>query len=258
VNSPIRLPLASFLSSASLVAFVFLVSFVSLVSLVSLTAQTRTIADPDELYRQREDLSSAARAADLWAQRSDVDFEAAWKLSRACYWLGTHQTDQNARNALERGVNAGERAIRLGSDRSEGHFWLAANMGRLAESFGLIKAMKYRGRIKDELERVLMIDPAWQGGSADAALGQWYATVPRLFGGSRQRAEQHLRRALDRDANSTSALSFLGEMLASEGRTDEARDLLRRVVNAPFDAEWAPEDRELKQRSATLLKKIGG
>jgi tetratricopeptide (TPR) repeat protein len=240
------------------VAFVFLVSFVSLVSLVSLTAQTRTIADPDELYRQREDLSSAARAADLLAQRSDVDFEAAWKLSRACYWLGTHQTDQNARNALERGVNAGERAIRLGSDRSEGHFWLAANMGRLAESFGLIKAMKYRGRIKDELERVLMIDPAWQGGSADAALGQWYATVPRLFGGSRQRAEQHLRRALDRDANSTSALSFLGEMLASEGRTDEARDLLRRVVNAPFDAEWAPEDRELKQRSATLLKKIGG
>ncbi|HEV2984603.1 MAG TPA: TRAP transporter TatT component family protein [Vicinamibacterales bacterium] len=225
---------------------------------MSLTAQTRTIADPDELYRQREDLSSAARAADLWAQRSDVDFEAAWKLSRACYWLGTHQTDQNARNALERGVNAGERAIRLGSDRSEGHFWLAANMGRLAESFGLIKAMKYRGRIKDELERVLMIDPAWQGGSADAALGQWYATVPRLFGGSRQRAEQHLRRALDRDANSTSALSFLGEMLASEGRTDEARDLLRRVVNAPFDAEWAPEDRELKQRSATLLKKIGG
>jgi tetratricopeptide (TPR) repeat protein len=234
------------------------VSFVSFVSFVSVTAQTRTIADPDELYRQREDLSSAARAADLWAQRSDIDFEAAWKLSRACYWLGTHQSDQNARNALERGVNAGERAIRLGSDHSEGHFWLAANMGRLAESFGLIKAMKYRGRIKDELERVLMIDPAWQGGSADAALGQWYATVPRLFGGSRQRAEQHLRRALDLDANSTSALSFLGEMLASEGRTDEARDLLRRVVNVPFDAEWAPEDRELKQRSAALLKKIGG
>jgi tetratricopeptide (TPR) repeat protein len=258
VNSPVRPPLASFLSSASLVAFVSFVFFVSFVSFVSLTAQTRTIADPDELYRQREDLSSAARAADLWAQRSDNDFEAAWKLSRACYWLGTHQSDQNARNALERGVNAGERAIRLGSDRCEGHFWLAANMGRLAESFGLIKAMKYRGRIKDELERVLMIDPAWQGGSADAALGQWYATVPRLFGGSRQRAEQHLRRALDRDANSTSALSFLGEMLASEGRTDDARDLLQRVVNAPFDAEWAPEDRELKQRSAALLKKIGG
>ena len=224
----------------------------------TLTAQTRSNIDPDELYRRREDLSSAARAADLWAQRSGIDVEAAWKLARACYWLGTHQAEQSRRSALERGVNAGESAIRLARDRPEGHFWLAANMGRLAESFGIVPALRYRGSIKGELEQVLMIDPAWQGGSADAALGQWYATVPRLFGGSRQKAEQHLRRALDHDANNTSALSFLGEMLAAEGRTDEARDLLRRVIDAPFDAEWAPEDREFKQRSAALLKKIGG
>jgi tetratricopeptide (TPR) repeat protein len=223
-----------------------------------LTAQTRTTVDPDELYRQREDLSSAARAADLWAQRSSVDAEAAWKLARACYWLGTHQAEQNRRSVLERGVTAGESAIHLASSRAEGHFWLAANMGRLAESFGIVQALKYRGRIKDELERVLLIDPTWQGGSADAALGQWYATVPRLLGGSRQKAEQHLRLALGRDANNTSALSFLGEMLAAEGRTDEARVLLRRVVAVPLDPEWAPEDREFKKKAVTLLKTIGG
>lgn len=223
----------------------------------ALMAQARTTADPDELYRRREDLSSAARAAELWAERSRIDFEAAWKLARACYWLGTHEEEKNQRSALERGLNAGESAIHLASDRPEGHFWLAANMGRLAESFGIVQALKFRGRIKDELERALMIDPAWQGGSADAALGQWYATVPRLFGGSRQKAEQHLRRALDYDAHNTSALSFLGEMLTAAGRTDEARELLQRVVDAPPDAEWAPEDREFKRRAAALLKTIG-
>jgi tetratricopeptide (TPR) repeat protein len=223
-----------------------------------LTAQTRAGVDPDELYRQREHLASAARAADVWAERSSTDVVAAWKLARACYWLGTHLSEETRRGALERGVNAGETAIRLANDRPEGHFWLAANMGRLAESYGLVQALKYRGRIRDELERVLAIDSAWEGGSADAALGQWYATVPRLFGGSRLKAEQHLRRALEHDANNTSALSFLGEMLAAEGKTDEARALLRRVIDAPFDAEWAPEDRELKERSAALLKKLGG
>jgi hypothetical protein len=222
-----------------------------------LTAQTGITIDPDEWYRHREDLASAARAADFWAERSGTDAEAAWKLARACYWLGTHQTDQSGRSALERGVSAGESAIRLAGHRAEGHFWLAANMGRLAESFGVVQALKYRGRIRDELERVLLIDSTWQGGSADAALGQWYATVPRLFGGSRQKAEQHLRLALGYDANNTSALSFLGEMLAAEGRTEEARVLLRRVVDAPFDAEWAPEDREFKERAVTLLKRIG-
>jgi tetratricopeptide (TPR) repeat protein len=221
-----------------------------------LAAQARTGVDPDELYRQREHLASAEHAADLWAERSSADFEAAWKLARACYWLGTHQPEETRRRALERGTRAGEIAIRLADDRPEGHFWLAANMGRLAESYGLVQALKYRGRIRDELERVVTIDSAWEGGAADAALGQWYATVPRLFGGSRQKAEQHLRLALEHDANNTSALSFLGEMLTAEGKTVEARDLLRRVIDAPFDADWAPEDRELKERSAALLKKL--
>ena len=221
-----------------------------------LTAEAPTDVDPDALYRERENLSSARRAADLWAQRSTIDFEAAWKLTRACYWLGTRQVGEERRRALQRGVNAGESAIRLAGDRPEGHFWLAANMGRLAESFGVVQALKYRGRIKEEIERVLSIDPAWLGGSADAALGEWYATVPRLFGGSRQKAEQHLRRALEHDANNTSALLVLGRLLAAEGRATEARTFLHRLIDAPLDAEWAPEDRELKRESAAFLKKL--
>jgi tetratricopeptide (TPR) repeat protein len=229
----------------------------ALLGVAVLAAQAIAPLGPDDLYKQREDLPSAVRAAELWAGRSSADFEAAWKLARVCYWLGTHDAEKNRRTSLDRGVNAGETAIRLASGRPEGHFWLAANMGRLAESFGLVQALKYRGRIKSELERVLAIDPAWQGGSADDALGQWYATVPRLFGGSRQEAERHLRRALDHDTHNSSALLFLGEMLADQGKHEEARVLLQRLVDAPFDAEWAPEDREFKQKAAELLKKIG-
>lgn len=42
----------------------------------------------------------------------------------------------------------------------EGHFWLAANMGTLAESFGLRAGLRYRGAVKRELEMVLSIDPS--------------------------------------------------------------------------------------------------
>jgi len=220
------------------------------------SSQTLTSLEADEAYRQRENLTSAQRAASYWAERSNVDFESAWKLARVCYWIGTHEPQGNRRATLQRGVNAGENAARLASNRPEGHFWLAANMGRLAESFGLMQAMKYRGRIKDELEKVLAVDPSWQGGSADDALGQWYATVPRLFGGSTQKAEQHLRSALQHDPNNLSALAFLGEMLLNQGRTAEARAYLQRVIDGTFDAEWAPEDRELKEKAAALVKQI--
>jgi TRAP transporter T-component len=212
--------------------------------------------DPDELYGRREDLTSARRAADLWQARSAVEYESAWKLSRVCYWLGTHGPQSERRAALERGLRAGEAAARTGPERPEGHFWLAANMGRLAESFGIGQGIKYRGRIRDELERVIAIDPMWQGGSADAALGQWYFEVPRIFGGNRTKAEEHLRRALTYDSNNRAALSFMIDLLLAQGRRDEARPLLRRSIDAPINAEWVPEDNDYKQQAIERLRTL--
>src|SRR6187399_743455 len=125
--------------------------------------------DPDSLYRQREDMALARQAADIWAARaaSGHDFESSWRLARACYWIGTHGAENERRAALERGVRAGEQAIAINDAKPDGHFWLAANMGALAESFGLTQGLKYRGRIKTELERVVAIDEPWLQGSAD-------------------------------------------------------------------------------------------
>jgi tetratricopeptide (TPR) repeat protein len=212
-------------------------------------------ANPDALYSQREDAGSAERAADIWAARSaQGDFEASWKLARALYWIGTRGPEAQRRPALDRGVHAGEQAARLQPSRPEGHFWMAANMGRLAESYGLTQGLKYRGRIKDELERVLAIDPGWQQGSADRALGVWYARVPRLFGGSHAKAEEHLRRALSFNPRSTASLYFLADLFAGDGRGPEARALLRQVLDAPLDPEWAPEDREFKRLAGEKMK----
>ena len=197
----------------------------------------------------------AARAAEIWAARVEAgpDFEAAWKLARACYWLGTQGAPVDRRAALERGVAAGERAASLSPDRPEGHFWLAANMGALAESFGLRQGLKYRGRIKSELERVLAIDPGWQHGSADRALGWWYHRVPRLFGGSEATAERHLRQALTYDPTSTATLFFLGEVLAERGKPEDARAMFRRVLEAPVGGEWEPENQDFKRRARARL-----
>ena len=106
----------------------------------------------------------------------------------------------------------------LQPNRPEGHFWIAANMGTLAESFGLRQGLKYRGQIKDELETVLRLDPAFQQGSADRALGRWYFKVPRLFGGSNKKSEEHLRKSLTYDANSTVSHFFLAETLTELNR----------------------------------------
>src|SRR5207237_470671 len=96
-------------------------------------------ADPDALYRDRENLVSARQAADIWSARlaaNPRDFDSAWKLSRAEYWLGTQGPMEVRRAALERGTDIGKQASQLDPSRPEGYFWMAANMGALAESAG--------------------------------------------------------------------------------------------------------------------------
>ncbi len=217
------------------------------------------VSDPDALYAKRDDLASARQSATIWSerlQRNAKDFESAWKLARAYYWLGGHGPDGERRAALEAGIAAGRAAVAIRRDRPEGHFWIAANMGALAESFGLRQGLKYRGEIKDALLTVLRLDPAFQQGSADRALGRWYFKVPGLFGGSDKKSEEHLRKSLSYNPDSATSLYFLAETLVDLKRTPEARAALERVIAAPLDPDWAPEDRAFKRKAQRLLAQL--
>ena len=213
-------------------------------------------SNPDALYAGREDLGKAREAAAVWAARlkqNPRDFESAWKIARAKYWLGGRAPQAERKVLLEEGITAGRAAVAIEPNKPEGHFWIAANMGALAESFGMRQGIKYRGEIKNELLLVLKLDPAFQKGSADRALGRWYFKVPGLFGGSSQKSEEHLRKSLTYDPNSSASHFFLAETLIDRGKKDEARVELRRVIDGPVDPEWAPEDREFQAKAKTLL-----
>ena len=212
--------------------------------------------DPDALYAHRDDINSARRAADVWAGRLAVnggDFESAWKLARARYWLGGHADEKERKAFLESGIAAGRRAVAIQPNRPEGHFWVAANMGALAESFGLRQGLKYRGDIKNELMTVLKLDAAFQQGSADRALGRWYLKVPGLFGGNKKKSEEHLRKSLTYNANSIASRFFLSETLLEMDRKADAIAELQRITELQPDPDWIPEDREFKQKASRLL-----
>ena len=211
------------------------------------------------LYAGRSNIDAARRAADIWADRlthSPHDFESAWKLARARYWLGGHAGGERTRVEFEAGAAAAREAARLRPQRPEGHFWLAANLGGLAETQGRLTGLRLRKEIKSELERVLAIDAGFQDGSADRALGRWYMKVPGLFGGSHSKSETHLRRSLDYNPDSTASLYFLAELFIEDDRETEAADVLRRLEKAPIDPAWEPEDREFKAKAARLLAAI--
>jgi hypothetical protein len=77
--------------------------------------------------------------------------------------------------------------------------------------------------------------------------------VPALFGGSKRKSEEHLRKSLTYGVNSTASRFFLAETLLAMDRKPEAMAELQRVLDAPVHPDWAPEDREFKDKAQRLL-----
>jgi len=215
-------------------------------------------SDPDALYRQRTDLARAREAIGIWETRLKAnprDYESAWKIARATYWIGPHEEKEAGRRTLERGVAAGKQATVIAPDRAEGYFWTAANMGALAESYGLRQGLKYRGAIKDALEGVVKIDRSFQRGSAYSALGRWYHMVPGLFGGSEARSEEYLRKALSYNADSVLAHYYLAQTLFERDKASDGANELKKAIAAPRDPDFEPEEREMKAKAEAELAK---
>src|SRR5688500_4290795 len=91
------------------------------------------IAEAEPLYEAREDLTRARVAVAALRQARIADYgnyEAAWKLARAAFYVGDRTDNASERDDMFReGIESGKAAIALQPDKPEGHFWLGANHG---------------------------------------------------------------------------------------------------------------------------------
>jgi hypothetical protein len=229
------------------------------VVLVASAATARGQGDADALYRDREHLASAARAAQIWQSALGAnprDFDTAWKLARVRHWLGDHAASADREAEFEGGATAARVAVGVRPDRPEGHFWLGANLGSLAQAGGVMAGLKYRAPIRKAFEEVLRLDRAFDRGAGLCALSNYYLKVPALFGGSKARAETFARECVAADPNSTLAHFFLAEALVARDRTADARAELQTVLAVPLDPDYIPEGKEWKGKATALLSTL--
>jgi tetratricopeptide (TPR) repeat protein len=222
-------------------------------------AQLPSREDPDVLFRQREDLAVAARAAAIWkahlaANRTDVD--VANKLARVQFWLGERSPQQNRAGWYKDAMASASAAISIAPRRPEGHFWLGVSMGGLAGTSGVWAGLKYRTAIRKELETSLALDPTFFKGGAYCALGKYYNAMPGFLGGNKTKSEELLRRCLSADPASTVGHYYLAQTLVAVDRIVEARAELRAAIDAPMDPDNEPEYKVWKRRADRMLKRL--
>jgi tetratricopeptide (TPR) repeat protein len=212
----------------------------------------------DDLYAERGDLAKAkaalAKLDEALTAKEDA-YGIYWRMARAEYWIGDHTADNNAKKQIfQKGIDLAKKAIELDTNKVEGHFWLGVNYGVYGEAKGVLKSLFLVKPIKEEMRRVLEIDPAYDRGGADRILGRVYHEVPGLFGGDEKKSLEHLLKAVEYGPRVGLNLLYLADTYIDLKRIDDARKTLETILTMEPMPDLLPETAEERDQARAKLE----
>jgi tetratricopeptide (TPR) repeat protein len=217
------------------------------------------MAEAEPLWDGREDLAKARSAVAALRQARTADYgnyEAAWKLARASFYVGDHtENDTERDNMFREGTEAGKAAVKLQPDKPDGHFWLGANFGGAAAHSTIANLSSFND-IKSQMEAVLKIDESYQGYSAYLGLGRLYLKAPRVFGGDTSKAIEYLEKGVKLSPKNTQMRYYLAEAYESSNRDGEAKKQIQELMAVTPDPQHTAEHKDAVEKAKKLLEKI--
>lgn len=222
---------------------------------------------------ETHDLRTALAHYDAALAIDSTDYAANWRAAIALLDEG-EQIPDSARSPEQDSLFAraevlAKRAVAADSMRPEGHFAVAATVGRASLDMGKKERIRRAKIVREEALRTIALDSTYDG--AYHVLGRWNAEIMRLSGLSRFFAKSFLGAGIFKQASWEAAIANLqkaveldptriyhrlelARIYADRKRYQEARDQLSQIDALP--------DRELldplyRDRAAALAKRIG-
>lgn len=201
-----------------------------------------------------------------------TNYEANWRAAIALLDLGEQIPDSvesPERDSLyRRAERLARRAVETDPGGAEGHFAVAATVGRASLTMGQEERIRRAAIVREEALRTLEIDSLYDG--AYHILGRWHAEIMRLSGLSRffartflgagifgqaswEEAIANLERAVELDPGRIYHRLELARVYTDRKRWEDARDQLERIAALP--------DREVldplyRRRAAALADRL--
>lgn len=214
----------------------------------------------DALYAARAEQPNVRLSAELLddALAQEFDYELAWRLGRALFFLGQEAKDKaEARAFHARAVRVCERAARSEPSRVEGHFWLGVNKALLAALEKPLNALRYALSARRSLRRAVILDSGYHAAGPLRVLARLEAKLPGWLGGGHARARANFEQAIAIAPANTVTRLYFAEMLRDAGDTAQARRQLAALLEAPLDAAWAFETARDRRIAQAMLKNLG-
>jgi tetratricopeptide (TPR) repeat protein len=219
-------------------------------------AEARVSAE--KLFEQRRDAAKLREAVELIAKVRDPnkrDFDVEWSYARYNYFLGRRSGDDaESEKAFTAGKDAAKIALNLKPDRPEGHFWYAANLGELCKRSPVTVGLRNVGEVRDEMNKVIQIDPGFQGATAYDVLAQ-IELATRIKDGSAEKAVEYLEKAIALEKENSNLHLHLAEAYLILNKDAEAKKQLDQVLRMKPSAEYLPEHMDAVEEAKKLLAK---
>lgn len=212
----------------------------------------------DALYSAREETRNVRLSVELLetALAHEFDYELAWRLGRALFFLGQEATDEAQALSLHaRAAKTCERATHRERGRVEAHFWLGVNLALLAALEKPLRALPHALRARRALRCAIALDAAYHGAGPLRVLARLEAKLPLWLGGGHTRARANYEKALALAPANTVTRLYFAEMLLELDDTESARLQLQALLAAPYDPAWAFEISRDRRLAQAILKK---
>lgn len=150
-----------------------------------------------------------------------------------------HHDNGTIKHAAQAGVAAAREAVRLNANSSEAHRLLGSLLGQLIP-YATGGGMRYGPKATSEADRAIQLDPNNAAAYITRATDYWF--TPRMFGGSKIKAVEMLKKAIATSPSSDAADTAyirLATIDLNQKRTEDARRDINQALRLDPDRMWA-------------------
>ncbi len=217
---------------------------------------TEAIKQADALFAQRKDVAKLREALNTIARvrnPNQRNFEVEWKFAKYNYFLSKQIADEKEADKINKdGYTAALIASRLEPTKPDGYFWAGANLGEQSRRNPITVGIKSVTEIRELMNKVIEIQPNYQGASAYDALAQ-LEMASRLTSGKAEKAVEYLEKAIVIEKANSYLHLHLAEAYLAVKKDAEAKKQLDLIFKMKLNPEYEVETVEVETEAKRIL-----
>jgi hypothetical protein len=225
----------------------------------ALAAEPEKLAQADALLASPGlDYQKAQQALALYENPLSGSPALLPQLARTCFIVGDLAPKKQRAGYYDKGLGYAERLLQEQPGGVAGHYWKALNLSGLADVGTKMQGFRLLPKIMDELKRVLILDETYDQAGAHRVLGRIYFEAPSwpISVGDKKKSLQHLETAVRLAPNHSTNHLYLAETLLDQGKKDQARPELEKVLQDGQNGLHPQALREDRREARRLLAEM--